>query len=76
VVVNSASKSRGLVVSGCAAGVGYLGLMRKLEWLLDAVFYGESMKRTADVVAGAFGTTMAIGGLNGTDLRLRVVPVG
>jgi hypothetical protein len=31
VVVNSASRSQGLVVFGCAAGVGYLGLTRKLE---------------------------------------------
>jgi len=29
VVLNSASRSPGLVISGCAAGVGYLGLTRK-----------------------------------------------
>jgi hypothetical protein len=28
------------------------------------------------VVVGAFGTTVAVGGLNNTNLLLRVVPVG
>jgi hypothetical protein len=37
-MVNGASRSRGLVIFGCAAGVGYSRLTRKPYRLLDAVF--------------------------------------